>query len=81
MELKVLGAIKAEVRLLNRCAFDEEFEVWFPHMFKDGCWACDVVFPNCARGEYLQRLFSLLYANDCHWFFMEVNGDVAIHIQ
>lgn len=81
MEFKVLGAIMAQVKLLNQNALDEKYEVWFPNMFRDGAWACDVVFPSYASGPRLQRLFSLLYANDCYWYFMQVNGDVAIHIQ
>ena len=81
MKLQILSAIMAEVKVLNVIEHDEKYEVWFPHMYRDGEWACDVVFVENAEGPRLQRLFSLLLANDCYWFFMEVNGNIAIHIQ
>ena len=81
MKLQVLAAVKAEVNALNAVRGGKDYEVWFPLMFQDGEWSCDVIFDGCPEGSRLQRLFSLLLANKCYWFFMTVNDDVAIHIQ
>lgn len=81
MNFRTYGALKAMVDAYNKASFDEKLELWFPHMFADGEWAVDLVFGNCPELKPMAPFLSFCLANGLEAFFMNVNDDIAIHIQ
>ena len=81
MKLQTYAAIKAMVDGYNKATINEKLELWFPRMYADGKWSVDLVFGSVPELSAVAPFLSFCLANSLHTFFMEINGDIAIHIQ
>ena len=81
--LQVLAALKAQVRVVNAqfSWMPEPIEVWFPHMYSDGKWACCLVFSNVVDRRVMMQFIPMLESMGLSWFVHELNGDIAIDVQ
>lgn len=82
MKLQELAAIKAQVRAVNASFswMSEPIELWFPHMFSDGKWACSLVFSKVVDRKVLMEFLPMLESLGLSWFIHEVNGDITIAV-
>lgn len=82
MILQVLAAIKAQVRVVNsqESWMPEPIELWFPHMYSDGKWACSLIFSKVVDSRIIMKFIPMLEGFGCYWFVHEMNGDIAIDI-
>ena len=81
MKLSSLSKIKALVAQLNNRPYEENIELWFPHMFVDGKWACDIVLAKYPESNTITPIVELLNQEKCNWWLSEINGDIAFHVQ
>lgn len=81
MKLSSLRKIKALVAQLNNRPYEEKIELWMPHMFADGKWACDVVLNRFPDSSVITPIVQLLNQEECLWWLTEYNGDIAFSIQ
>lgn len=81
MKLSSLRKIKALVAQLNNRPFEEKIELWFPHMYADGKWSCDIVLGRFPESPSVTPIVELLNQEKCLWWLSELNGDIAFHIQ
>ena len=81
MSFKVLREVKALVVAFNSVKWHEPVEFWFPHMYADGQWSVDLVFCKCPNLIYYSGFLSFALANCPAAFLMDLNGDIALHLQ
>lgn len=81
MKLSSLSKIKALVAQLNNRPYEENIELWFPHMFADGKWACDIVLAKYPESNTITPIVELLNKEECNWWMSEINEDIAFHVQ
>lgn len=81
MKLSSLMKIKALVAQLNNRPYEENIELWFPHMFTDGKWACDIVLAKFPESNTITPIVELLNKEECNWWMSEINEDIAFHVQ
>lgn len=83
MKLLVLAAIKTQVEVVNAefSWMPEPIELWFPQMYMDGEWSCNLVFSKIVGSKVIMQFIPMLEALGCSWFVYVTNGDIAIEIQ
>lgn len=81
MKLSSLRKIKALVAVLNNRPFEEKIELWFPHMYADGKWACDIVLNQFPDSDVITPIVKLLNQEGCLWWLTQINGDITFSIQ
>ena len=81
MKLSSLRKIKALVFVLNNRPYEEKIELWFPHMYADGKWACDIVLTKFPESSTITPIVNLLNKEECNWWLSELNSDIAFHVQ
>lgn len=81
MEFSSLRKIKALVIRLNSRPSEEDIELWFPHMYRDGNWACTIVLNRFPDTNEITPIVQLLNQEKCIWWMSEFNGDIAFVVQ
>ena len=81
MKLHVLSELKALVKAMNSGKEKEMFEVWFPMMYRDGEWSCEIVGDSVLDCYYANKIFRVLWDNQALYFIHEFKGCIAIHVQ
>lgn len=81
MKLSSLRSIKALVFVLNNRPYEEKIELWMPHMYADGKWACDILLGKFPESNTITPIVKLLNQKECYWWLSTLNGRIAFHVQ
>lgn len=81
MKLQVLKELKAIVKQTNASMGNDELELWFPGMYRDGEWSCSIVGGSTMSSFVFERIFEVIQRESLLYFIGAMNGDVSIHIQ
>lgn len=81
MKLSSLREIKALVAQLNNRPYEENIELFMPHMFADGKWACDIKLAKFPESNTITPIVELLNQEKCYWWLSECNGIIYFHVQ
>lgn len=81
MKFSSLRKIKALVFVLNNRKYEEKIELWFPHMYADGKWACDIKLAKFPESSTITPIVNLLNKEKCYWWLSESNGIIFFHVQ
>lgn len=81
MKFSSLRKIKALVAELNNRPYEENIEFWFPHMFADGKWSCDIVLAKFPESDTITPIVELLNQEGCNWWLTSINGQIRFCVQ